>query len=128
VTVRDLSETYVVLGPDHSAVPIDVTPTIWQDLDRRFDGFKGHLLVATFHFEKDWPTWEIHPRGDEIVVLLSGRADMVFDEDGTHRVATLAGSGEFVIVPKGTWHTARIATPTSMLFITPGQGTENKSL
>ena len=126
--MRDLSKTYVVVGPDHSAVPIDVTPTIWQELDRQFDGFKGRLLIATFHFERDWPTWEVHPQGDEIVVLLSGTADMVFDENGTHRVATLAKCGEYVIVPKGTWHTARIAAPTSMLFITPGQGTENRSV
>jgi len=124
--MSDLSKTYVVVGPDHSATPIDVTPTIWQELDQRFDGFKGRLLVATFHFEKDWPTWEIHPHGDEIVVLLSGAADMVLDENGAHRVATLARSGEYVIVPKGTWHTARIAAPTSLLFMTPGQGTENK--
>lgn len=61
-------------------------------------------------------------------MLLSGAADMVFDENGKHRVAKLAASGDFVIVPKGTWHTARIAAPTSMLFITPGEETENKAL
>ncbi len=124
----NLLDTFVVVGPDHSAVPVDVTPTLYEDLDRHFDGFKGRFLVATYRFDANWPTWEIHPEGDEIVVLLSGAADMVLDEKGTHRVTALSKPGEFVIVPKGTWHTARIAVPTSMLFVTPGEGTENKAL
>jgi len=37
--------------------------------------------------------------------------------------ADLVGSS--VIVPKGTWHTPKVHAPTSMLFVTPGQGTEN---
>jgi mannose-6-phosphate isomerase-like protein (cupin superfamily) len=124
--MADLQKTYVVVRPDLGAIGIEVTPTIWQDLDRRFDNFKGHLLVAQFDFEADWPSWEIHPAGDEIVVLLSGRADMILDQAGSHQKTSLAQPGSFVIVPKGTWHTARISTPTSMLFVTPGQGTENK--
>jgi quercetin dioxygenase-like cupin family protein len=40
---------------------------------------------------------------------------------------SLTEPGSFVIVPKGTWHTARIAKPTSMLFVTPGEGTQNKA-
>ena len=36
--------------------------------------------------------------------------------------------GEFVMVPRGVWHTARIATRASMLFITPGEGTENRPI
>jgi mannose-6-phosphate isomerase-like protein (cupin superfamily) len=121
-----LLKTYVVMAPDQSATAVDVTPTIWQELDRRFDNFKGHLLIAKFDFAADWPSWEMHPAGDEIVVLLSGHADMVFDLAGRHQLSSLAEAGSFVIVPRGTWHTARTSVPTSMLFVTPGQGTENK--
>jgi mannose-6-phosphate isomerase-like protein (cupin superfamily) len=125
--MSDLAKTYVVMGPDLRATSIDVGPTIWQDLALRFDKFKGHLLVAKFDFETDWPSWEIHPAGDELVVLLSGRADLVFDRAGSHQTASLAQPGSFVIVPKGTWHTARISVPTSMLFVTPGEGTQNEA-
>jgi mannose-6-phosphate isomerase-like protein (cupin superfamily) len=124
--MRDLLKTYVVMGPDHSATGVDVTPTIWEELDRRFDKFKGYLLIAKFDFDADWPSWEVHPAGDEIVVLLAGYADMILDLDGSHQVSTLAQPGAFVIVPKGIWHTARTSITTSMLFVTPGQGTENK--
>jgi len=124
--MSNLLTTYVVVAPDLAAVGVDVTATIWQDLDRRFADFKGHLLVARFDFEADWPSWERHPAGDEIVVLVSGHADMVLDLGGTQQITTLEQPGSFVVVPKGTWHTARISVPTSMLFVTPGEGTENK--
>jgi mannose-6-phosphate isomerase-like protein (cupin superfamily) len=120
-----LDGTFAVIGPDHSVTAVPVTPTIYEELDKRFDAFKGRLLVASYRFDADWPTWEMHPKGDEIVVLLSGAADMILDEAGRHRTVKLAVPGEFVIVPKATWHTAKVSTPTTMLFVTPGEGTEN---
>jgi mannose-6-phosphate isomerase-like protein (cupin superfamily) len=124
--MSNLLTTYVVVAPDLGASGVDVTATIWQDLDRQFADFKGHLLVARFDFEADWPSWERHPAGDEIVVLVSGHADMILDLGGSQQLTTLAQPGSFVIVPKRIWHTARISVPTSMLFVTPGEGTENK--
>lgn len=124
--MQNLLKTYVIIGPDHSAIGVDVTTTIWEDLEQHFERFQGRLLVAKFDFEMDWPSWEMHPHGDEVVVLLSGYADMILDQAGNHQVSPLTQPGSFIIVPKGTWHTARISAPTSMLFITPGQGTENR--
>ncbi|HEX7273820.1 MAG TPA: cupin [Casimicrobiaceae bacterium] len=125
-TTLDLASTFVVVEPDHRAVPIAVTPTIYEELDRLFDHFKGRMLVASFSFDADWPSWEIHPAGDEIVCLMSGEATMVLDRDGVEEIVCLREPGSFVIVPKGTWHTARTTVPTSMLFVTPGEGTRNK--
>jgi mannose-6-phosphate isomerase-like protein (cupin superfamily) len=122
----NLSETYVVMQPGFEAATVDVTPDTFTRLDRDFNGFRGCALVARFDFDSDWPTWEVHPRGDEIVVLLSGAAEMILDEADGKRSVKLARPGEFVIVPRGTWHTAHIATPTSMLFVTPGEGTQNR--
>ena len=64
--------------------------------------------------------------GDEIVVLLSGEAVFLLDRGSCEEAVRLAEPGRYVIVPKGTWHTARIATSAAMLFITPGEGTENE--
>jgi len=33
--------------------------------------------------------------------------------------------GTCIIVPKGAWHTASPRKPTTMLFFTPGEGTEH---
>ncbi len=35
------------------------------------------------------------------------------------------GENAFVVVPANTWHTARPLRPTSMLFLTPGEGAVN---
>jgi mannose-6-phosphate isomerase-like protein (cupin superfamily) len=122
----DLASTFVVVGPDHSATPVAVTPTIFEELGRRFDQFKGRLLVSSFTFDQSWSTWEMHPAGDEIVCLLSGDVTMALDRDGAEDLIRLREPGSFAIVPKGTWHTARTSVPTQMLFVTPGEGTENR--
>jgi len=120
----NLASTFAVLRPDLGATPVAVTPTVYEELDRRFAGFKDHVLVSIFDFAADWPTWERHPAGDEIVCLLSGRATFLFE--GSREQMELSEPGSFVIVPKGTWHTAKTTVPTRMLFVTPGEGTENK--
>ena len=50
---------------------------------------------------------------------------MILQSDDGEQTVRLNTPGSFVIVPKGTWHTAKTSTPTSMLFVTPGEGTEN---
>ncbi len=124
----DLSSTFVVVEPDHSAIPVPVTETIYEDLGRRFDQFKGRLLIASYRFDSDWSSWEIHPAGDEIVCLLAGDVRMVLDRNGVEEIVHLDAPGSFVIVPRGTWHTARTSVPTTMLFVTPGAGTGHKPI
>lgn len=124
----DLTSTFVVLGPQHEAIPVAVTPAIYEELDKQFDNFRGQLLVSSFSFDSDWSSWEVHPAGDEIVCLLSGNATLVLDRDGGEEVIHLRDPGSFVIVPKGTWHTARTSVATKMLFVTPGEGTQNKPI
>jgi quercetin dioxygenase-like cupin family protein len=119
-----LDSTFVVLHPDQSATPIEFTPTVFEELNRRFDGFKGRVLVSCFAFDSDWAEWERHPAGDEMVCLLSGRVRFLLE--GGERPIELREPGEFAIVPKGTWHTAQTTVPTKMLFVTPGAGTEHK--
>ena len=122
----DLAATFAVLGPQGTAMPVAVTPTLYEDLNRRFDGFKGHSLVSCYTFDTAWQTWEMHPAGDEMVFLLSGEASFVFDREGREETVHLREPGTYVIVPKGTWHTARAAKAAKMLFVTPGEGTQHK--
>jgi mannose-6-phosphate isomerase-like protein (cupin superfamily) len=124
----ELRSTFIVLSGSRSAMPVAVTPALYAELNRRFKGFKGRSLVAVHGFAANWPTWERHPAGDEVVCLLSGRARLLLHRKGGDKVVRLHKPGSFVIVPKGVWHTARIAAPTRMLFITPGAGTQNVSI
>ena len=120
-----LSDTFAVTGPDGSVTPVDVTDDLHARLDRDFAGFAGRNLVAVHKFDADWPTWEMHPAGDEIVCLIDGEARLVLDHGERREEIALDEPLAFAIVPRGTWHTAKTTTGCTMLFVTPGEGTEN---
>jgi quercetin dioxygenase-like cupin family protein len=82
--------------------------------------------MSAFTFSGPWGTWERHPAGEELVMLLSGAATLLLDESGVTRTVSLANVGEYVLIPPGVWHTASTHVPTTMLFLTPGKGTEHK--
>ncbi len=122
---HDLETLPVVLGPGGDASPRAMGPGFYEALDRDFDGFAGHLLIAKHVFEEAWPTWEMHPAGDEIVYLLFGEVDFVLWTGTGEEVLRVDRPGSYVVVPKGTWHTARPRRPSGLLFVTPGEGTQN---
>lgn len=122
----NLKESFAVLKPEHSVEPIDLSPTIYQLLDERFDNFRGHVLVSLHAFDAPWGSWERHPHGDEIVLLLAGAAEMTLRRDAGDEVVALSEPEDYIVVPRNTWHTAsRVRAGTRMLFITPGEGTEH---
>lgn len=123
----NVSSTYIVMDSDGSAIPIPVSNTFFEDLDRQFGDFKGKRLISHFTFDQDWGSWEMHPDGDEFVCLLSGQTELILEQDGTETAILLNVAGDYALVPRGTWHTARIHKPSSMLFITPGAGTQHRS-
>jgi hypothetical protein len=93
--------------------------------------FRSHdRLVTMSSFSEPWKNAEMHPSGDEVVCLVSGGpvTFVLFDADGGERQVDLAGAGAYVLVPKGTWHTARTSALATMLFITAGEGTQHRPL
>jgi mannose-6-phosphate isomerase-like protein (cupin superfamily) len=73
----------------------------------------------------DWPHWEMHPAGDEIVYQLSGAMDLVLDETSGERVVSLQPH-RGCIVPRGVWHRGLLRAPGEALFITRGKGTKHR--
>jgi mannose-6-phosphate isomerase-like protein (cupin superfamily) len=125
----DLSATYLRLRPDASVEPLAVDATFWQRIGAGELGtFHNEYLVAVHAFDADWRVWEMHPNGDEVVCLLSGTATFVLEEQGGRREVALEQSGSYVIVPKGTWHTARTKGPCRLIFITAGEGTAHREV
>ena len=122
----DLSSNFIVLTDDLQADVVEVTPDLYARLDETYGNFARHVLVASHTFDEDWPTWEIHPAGDEVVVLLSGDADLVLAKDDGDEIIAMSEPGTYAVVPRNTWHTARVRDRTTMLFVTPGEGTENR--
>ncbi|MDA0231817.1 MAG: hypothetical protein O3B21_16780 [Proteobacteria bacterium] len=74
----------VILAPDGAATTKAVTPNFYAELDGEFNNFAGHILVMSHSFSEAWETWEMHPMGDEIVVLQEGDVDFVLWRDGNN--------------------------------------------
>jgi len=120
-----MDSNVVIVDRGFDASIVEVTDSLWAELDEKYGDFAGRSLISCFSFDADWPTWEVHPAGDEFVYLLEGDAEMVLAHPEGDEIVRLTEPGTFVIVPKNTWHTARIHAPTRMLFVTPGEGTVN---
>lgn len=123
--IKSVFETAAILKPDFAVDQLAMGAGFYEQLDREFDNFKDHILIAAHEFYEDWGMWERHPAGDEIVLLLSGRAELVLRTGEGDKPVLLDESGAYAVVPRGIWHTARVVEPTRMLFITPGEGTEH---
>jgi mannose-6-phosphate isomerase-like protein (cupin superfamily) len=125
----DLARTYIHLGLGARATPLPdftFTPEYLSNYEDRFasDGDDGRLVCITAQ-EATWDSWERHPAGEEVVILLSGRVDLVQElEDGEHVIPLQPGQA--TVNPTGVWHTARVHEPGAALFITPGRGTEHR--
>jgi mannose-6-phosphate isomerase-like protein (cupin superfamily) len=120
-----IDQVRFILAPDGSGTNKPISERFYQELDEDFGNFAGHVLIQRFSFDEDWPTWEVHPHGDEFVYLIEGDTDFVLQEDSTRRTVRVSEPGSYVVVPKGAWHTARPHAPTTLLFVTPGEGTLN---
>ena len=125
----DLASTFVRLGNDARVEPLAVDGKFWDRLARgELGNFHREYLVASHSFEADWPVWEMHPEGDELVCVLSGEVTFVLEQPSGLQEITLDGCGAFAIVPRGIWHTAKASNPCRMLFITAGEGTQHRKV
>jgi hypothetical protein len=115
--VQDSGRTQVVLAPE----------TFWSELaSGKYPHLDQGRLISAFTFSAPWSTWERHPAGEELVMLLSGSATLLLDVNGVEHAVPLTEVGAYVLVPQGVWHTAHTNVPTTMLFLTPGAGTDHK--
>ena len=65
---------------------------------------------------------EMHPDGDEVLYLISGRVNVVFEDPAFHDIEMRPGDG--LIVPKGVWHRVDILEPCQIMYATPGPDSE----
>ncbi len=90
------------------------------------DGAEARL-VSQHSFSTPWDMWEMHPKGSEVVLCLSGEIILLQEmEDGRVKSERLQ-PGDYAINPPGIWHTADVNAPATVLFITAGQDTQHRS-
>ncbi len=125
VTAFDLRKTYVNLDARGGTDRIEVTEDFWSSLTkgtRRLDGY----LITVSDIRNDIPHWEMHPNGDEVLYLLSGKLDILIDNGGREQRVPLRPDKPGVVVPAGAWHRAVVVEPGRLMFVTWGEGTEHR--
>lgn len=70
---------------------------------------------------------EMHPDGDELLLLLSGSVTVLLEDRDPAREVHLA-PGQAFIVPRGVWHRVILSEPSQLLYITPGPGGQHRPL
>lgn len=128
MSTLNLSSTYLRLRPDASAEKLPVDDTFWpRIMSGELGDFHNEFLITMHCYDTDWPNWEMHPNGDEIVCLISGEVRFLLETDDGIETVDLKNSGDYVVVPKGTWHTSNTSTRSTLLFLTPGEGTQHRA-
>ena len=125
----DLADTVVHIGLGSTLTPFSGWNWEQATLDRYRDATAGDgaegRMVCLLPQTETWAGWERHPAGEELVLLLEGRIDLIQEIDGEEQRVELR-AGEAAINPPGVWHTADVHEPGRGLFITPGTGTEHR--
>ncbi len=125
LTEDDILARLAELADDpHQLIAHDLRAAL-SDLPDRSMRFLASLNECTIGVSRHagHPHWERHPGGDELLHILEGEADVVtLTEHGPVRSPVRAGS--LFICPRGLWHRVLPRTPLSLLFATPGEGTE----
>jgi len=69
---------------------------------------------------------EMHPDGDEVLYLISGRVRVVFLDSTEEDIEVEPGDG--LIVPRGVWHRVDILEPSRIVYLTPGPNNRYREL
>ncbi|HEX6999301.1 MAG TPA: cupin domain-containing protein [Gammaproteobacteria bacterium] len=122
------------MEPEGAAVVLPGGRDFWSQLMsgsptdpgiRRLMGSEQGRLLSALTTNADWPNWEMHPAGDELLFMLEGEATFLLElADGVKTVELVAG--RLLIIPRGVWHTAKVRKPARLLAITAGLGTQHR--
>jgi len=118
--VIDLGET--VVGLDRSGAV-----RVLEDRAGPPPRIDGLTIGAPFMRREPPHGGEMHPDGDEILVLLSGSVTVVLEDASPPRRVALS-PGQALVVPRGVWHRVLLDEPSRILHVTPGPGGEHRPL
>jgi mannose-6-phosphate isomerase-like protein (cupin superfamily) len=89
---------------------------------RRIDGYSIGSIPG---MDRPAPhNGELHPDGDELLYVVSGRVEVILDDGDQESVGAETtvqlGSGDACIVPRGVWHRVVPVEPSHLIHVTPG--------
>jgi mannose-6-phosphate isomerase-like protein (cupin superfamily) len=125
----NILRTFLHVRDDASIKPVDAPDSFWPDMAAgAFPELDQGRLMSAFTFSAAWDSWERHPTGEELVMLLAGAVTLTLEEAEGPRSIQLGSPGEYALIPRNTWHTATTAVESTLLFLTPGAGTEHRPI
>jgi mannose-6-phosphate isomerase-like protein (cupin superfamily) len=124
MTAFDLENTYLFIDGVGGVKATPGGAAFWRTVGENPDA--GAILVTVGTGEGDWPHWEMHPQGEEILVLLEGSLHLTFEHPDGRRESFDPEPGATIVVPRGVWHRAERQQGVRMLFITYGAGTTHR--
>lgn len=90
------------------------------------DKSQSGLIMKVYHVRSSTDAhsdyWEMHPHGDEFLCLTSGQMDIVIDGQKTKIIRLEPFTG--FIVPAGCWHRLLVGKASTLIVITPREGTK----
>ena len=102
-----------------------LTPSFWSG-----EHEPGDRVVAVFEFTSSddlhSEMLEVHPDGDELIVVLAGAIDLISETDGDEVVVNL-DAGQAAVVRRATWHRLSMRNPGRLLSINIRSGMESRS-
>jgi len=125
VTAEDIRARLEEMAREPRMVAHDLRAALGDlpEMTMRFLASLNRCTVGVSRFSEP-SHWERHPAGDELLHILEGEADVVTLTDGGPVHSTVR-AGSIFICPRGLWHRVLPRSPLSMLFATPGEGTEH---
>jgi mannose-6-phosphate isomerase-like protein (cupin superfamily) len=91
------------------------------------DGYVLALHHASGPHDVHYPTWEMHPEGDELLILASGSLSVEFRGERAKRMAALSPQAALV-VPAGVWHRVIVHEPSVLIAVTPCHNTVHEKV
>jgi mannose-6-phosphate isomerase-like protein (cupin superfamily) len=117
-----LTENCVHLAGDGRMRPVASRRRILPGLS---DGSVLALSRVISPADVHYPVWEMHPGGDELLLLTSGVLSVEVREDGAERIVPLRPEAAF-IVAAGVWHRLIVHQPSQLMAITPRHNTVHR--
>jgi quercetin dioxygenase-like cupin family protein len=115
----------------HVALDGNTTVLRGGNLKPRLQQLPGGLLLAAFPIALESDAhpdmWEMHPTGDELLVMLTGALTVDYS-DGVQQGSCSLAAGDAVAMPSGLWHRLRLREAGLLLTLTPLEGTQHSDM
>ena len=116
----DLQENCIYMARDGNMRSHAKTAEFFRTSGRSLEFMDGRTLAlhcVSSPEDVHYPVWEMHPAGDELLILVSGSLSVDLRDGQTERAVPLPPRAAF-IVRAGIWHRLVVHEPSLLIAVT----------